>query len=135
MKLVITMLVALAVAGSALAAPNNATLTIKHQTRGCHNWSFDGKTWHASQSVTLVRGGVLTVVDNDVMSHKLIQVSGPKALLSNRTGMMGHMGASTHVAFPTRGTYVFKTRAGEDYMKGIKTVGEDNVLKLVVKVV
>jgi len=46
MKLALAILVALVVAGSALAAPNNATLTIKHQTHGCHNWSFNGKTWH-----------------------------------------------------------------------------------------
>jgi major membrane immunogen (membrane-anchored lipoprotein) len=132
MKLVLTMLVALAVAGAAAAAPNNATLTIKHQTHGCHSWSFDGKSWHATQTITLVRGGVLTVVDNDVMPHKLIQVSGPKATVA-RTAMK-HMGASAYVGFPAKGTYVFKTRAGDDYMKGIKTIGEDNVLKLVVKV-
>jgi hypothetical protein len=132
MKLALTMLVALAVAGSAVAATNNATLTIKHQTRGCHSWSFDGKSWQATQTIKLVRGGALTVVDNDVMPHKLIQVSGPKASLTG-TAMM-HMGARAHIGFPAKGTYVFKTRAGEDYMKGIKTVGEDNVLKLVVTV-
>jgi len=132
MKLALIMLIALAVAGSAVAAPNNATLTIKHQTRGCHNWSFNGKTWHATQKITLVRGGVLTVVDNDVMSHKLIQVSGPKASLTGTA--MKHMGASAHIGFLLKGTYVFKTRAGEDYMKGIKMVGEDNILNLVVTV-
>jgi hypothetical protein len=133
MKLALTMLVALAVAGSAFAATNNATLTIRHQTHGCHNWTLDGgKTWHTTQSINFVRGAVLTVVDNDVMSHKLIQVSGPKAALVGATMM--HMGARAHVAFPAKGTYVFKTRAGEDYMKGIKTTGADNILKLVVKV-
>ena len=134
MKIALPVLVAfaLAVAGSALATRNNATITIKHATRGCHNWSLDGKTWRASQSVTLVRGGVLTVVDNDVMPHKLIQLSGPKASLASAA--MNHMGAMAHVGFPVKGTYVFTTKAGEDYMKGIKTIGEDNVLKLVVKV-
>jgi hypothetical protein len=132
MKLVLTMLVALAVAGSAVAATNNATLTIKHQMHGCHNWSFDGKSWHATQTITLARGGVLAVVNNDVMPHRLIQVSGPKASLTGAA--MKHMSASAHVGFPAKGTYVFKTRAGEDYMKGIKTIGEDNVLKLVVTV-
>jgi hypothetical protein len=133
MKLALTMLVALAVAGSAVAATNNATLTIQHKTHGCHNWTLDGgKTWHVTQSITFVRGAVLTVVDNDVMSHKLIQVSGPKATLVGAA--MKHMGATAHVAFKVKGTYVFKTQAGEDYMKGIKTIGEDNVLKLVVKV-
>lgn len=127
-----TIVIAFGVAGTALAAPNNATLVIKHQTHGCHTWSLDGTTWNASQKLTIARGGVLTVVDNDVMPHTLIQVSGPKAAT---TGMrMGHMHAAAHVAFPARGTYVFKTKAGEDYMPGIKTVGEDNVLRLVVRV-
>ena len=134
MKIALPILVAfaLAVAGSALATRNNATITIKHQTRGCHSWSLDGKTWRASQSITLVRGAVLTVVDNDVMPHKLIQLSGPKASLAGVA--MKHIGARAHVGFPVKGTYVFTTKAGEDYTKGIETVGEDNVLKLVVKV-
>jgi plastocyanin len=132
MKLALTVLVALAVAGSALAAPHSATLTIRHQTRGCHNWSFAGKAVHVSQSITLARGAVLTVVDNDVMPHKLIQVSGPKSTLTG--ALMQRIGAKAHVGFPAKGTYVFKTRAGEDYMKGVKTIGEDNVLKLVVTV-
>jgi plastocyanin len=133
MKLALIMLVALAVAGSAVAATNNATLTIRHQTHGCHNWTLDGgKTWHVTQSITFVRGAVLTIVDNDVMSHKLIQVSGPKATLVGAA--MKHMGATAHIAFKVKGTYVFKTQPGEDYMKGIKTIGEDNVLKLVVTV-
>jgi hypothetical protein len=134
MKLALTMLVALAVAGSAGAAPNNATLTIKHQMHGCHSWSFDGKSWHATQTITIVRGGVLTVVDNDVMPHKLVQVSGPKAALAATA--MKHMGARAHIGFPVKGTYVFKTRAGDDYAyaKATKTIGADNVLKLVVTV-
>jgi hypothetical protein len=132
MKLALTLLVALVVAGSAVAATNNATLTIRHQMHGCHSWSFNGKTWNPTQRLTIVRGGVLTVVDNDVMSHKLIQVSGPKATLVGAA--MTKMGARAHVGFPAKGTYVFKTRAGEDYMKGVMTMGADNVLKLVVTV-
>jgi len=134
MKLSLTILVAfaLAAAGSALASSNSATITIKHQTRGCHSWSLDGKTWRASQSVTLVQGGTLAVVDSDVMPHTLIQVSGPKAVLARTT--MKHMSATAYVGFPSKGTYVFTTKAGEDYMSGVKTVGEDNVLKLVVTV-
>jgi hypothetical protein len=42
------------------------------------------------------------------------------------------MSARAHVGFPAKGTYVFTTKAGEDYMQGIKTIGEDNVLKLTV---
>jgi hypothetical protein len=47
---------------------------------------------------------------------------------------MNHMGATATVSFARAGTYVFKTKVGEDYMAGVKTVGEDNVLRLTVKV-
>lgn len=134
MKLALTALVALALAGSALAAPRSATLTIRHQVRGCHSWSFNGSSWKASQAITLAKGATLKVVDNDVMPHKLVQLSGPKATLTHSA--MAHMGATATARLLSRGTYVFKTRAGEDYpmMMKMKTIGEDNVLRLVVTV-
>ena len=134
MKLMLTALVALAVAGSAIAAPRSATLTIRHQLHGCHSWSFNGSSWKAAQTISLAKGATLKVVDNDIMPHKLVQLSGPKATLTQPA--MAHMGATAKVRFLTRGTYVFKTRAGEDYPMPMKmeTVGEDNVLRLVVTV-
>ena len=49
---------------------------------------------------------------------------------------MAKPGATATARFLARGTYVFKTRAGDDYpmMKNMKTIGEDNVLRLVVTV-
>ena len=134
MKLMLTALVALAVAGSAFAAPRSATLTIRHQLHGCHSWSFDGSSWKASQTVTLARGATLKIVDDDIMPHKLVQLSGPKATLTHAA--MTRMGATATAHFLARGTYVFKTRPGEDYPMGMKmdTVGEDNLLRLVVTV-
>lgn len=132
MKLALTAIVALVLTGSALASPTNATLTIRHQMQGCHSWSLDGKTWHPSQSTTMARGSVLTVVDDDLMPHRLVQLSGPKARITGAA--MAHMTARAHVVFKARGTYVFTTRPGEDYMKGVVTRGKDNVLRLVVKV-
>ena len=44
------------------------------------------------------------------------------------------MGAHTRVVLSKPGTYVFGTKAGEDYTKGVVTKGEDNVLRLVVSV-
>ena len=124
----------------------NASLLIRHQLRGCHTWSLDGGVYKASQTVTVARGTVLTVVDNDVMPHRLVQLSGPAVKFVNlKTGMMGagmgtarkaapgamtHMGASTRVVFTQAGVYRFMTKAGEDYMSGMKTIGEDNVLRL-----
>jgi hypothetical protein len=121
-------------AGSALAAPHGATLTIRHQVRGCHSWSFNNVRWTATQSITLARGARLTVVDNDVMPHTLVQLTGPKTHLA--TPAMRKMGARAQVTFPAKGVYVLGTKPGEDYpaMRAMKTVGEDNVLRLIVTV-
>jgi len=71
----------------------------------------------------------ITIKNNDVMSHRLIEKTGPTAVFSG-SRLMARIGATTKVTFPRAGTYVFTTQAGEDYMKGVKTTGEDNVLTL-----
>ena len=48
--------------------------------------------------------------------------------------MMARMGSRTKVTFGKAGIYKFTTKAGEDFMSGIKTIGEDNVLGLTVTV-
>ena len=134
MKLSLLTLVALTLAGSAIAAgPRSATLTIRHQMKGCHSWSADGKTWAASQKLTLTRGSTLAVVNDDVMPHRLIQVRGPSARLAHVA--MTRIGATAFTGFAARGTYVFITKAGEDYSSGMMTMGEDNSLRLVVRVI
>ncbi len=133
----------LAVSASGAA---NVSLLIRHQLRGCHTWSVNGGAFKASQTITVTHGTVLTVVDNDVMPHRLVQLAGPSVKFVNlKTGMMGggmgtagkaapgamtHMGASTRVVFTHPGVYRFTTKAGEDYMPGMKTIGEDYVLRL-----
>lgn len=122
-------------AASALAAPTGtATLTIRHQMRGCHAWSFNGGAYKAALKITVARGTTLEVIDNDAMPHKLVQTSGSKLTL--KTPAMKHMSATAHVTFSKAGVYKLTTKAGEDYpsMKGMKTVGEDNVLRLTVTV-
>ena len=54
-------------------------------------------------------------------------------LTIGRFAMVG-MGSGVIVKFAKSGVYHFKTNAGEDYMPGMKTVGEDNVLRLTVYV-
>jgi plastocyanin len=123
------------VAGTASAATPAAHLSIviRHQMRGCHTWSVDGGVWKATQAVTVRRGGSITVKNNDVMPHQLVKTSGPALQIPLR-GAMAHMGATLKVTFVQAGTYRFTTKAGEDYMPGMKTIGEDNVLRLTVTV-
>jgi hypothetical protein len=110
-----------------------ATLTIRHQVRGCHTWSFGG-AWKADQKLTLHPGSFLAVVDDDVMPHKLVQTAGDDVRIQRAS--MHAMHARAQLFFGAPGTYRFKTIPGEDYatMQNMKTVGEDNVLRLTVTV-
>jgi len=133
-------------AGAAAASP--ATLTIRHQLRGCHTWSLNGDPFAPSQTVKLARGTALTITNDDVMPHALVQLGGPAASVTNlmpsgkpavgaanaHPGRMGRPGAESRVVFAHPGVYRFTTKAGEDYMPGVKTIGPDNVLKLTVVV-
>jgi plastocyanin len=134
----LTSLLAVAILGAAIAtvaagSTANAQITIRHQTSHCHAWALGQGAYAAHLDARLAVGGTITVTNNDVMSHRLIEKSGPTAKISV-SPLMSHMGAKATVKFPRAGTYVFTTKAGEDYMKGVKTTGEDNVLTLKVVV-
>jgi plastocyanin len=120
--------------GTASAHFQQAKLTIRHQMRGCHSWSFNGGPYKPSLKITVEPGTTLTVIDNDVMPHELVQLAGPKAKLFAPS--MRHMSALAKVVLSRKGTYKFTTRAGEDYpnMSNMKTVGQDYALRLTVVV-
>jgi plastocyanin len=124
---------ALVFAASAQAGPSTSVV-IRHQMRGCHAWSVAGHAYKASQAVRISRGSTIAFTNNDVMRHTLIQTKGAKVTIVH--AKMGHMGATATVKFSHAGVYKFKTRFGEDYpgMNSMKTIGEDNVLKLTVRV-
>ena len=111
-----------------------ASLVIQHATAGCHDWSLNGSPMAASQFAHLEHGNGITVTDNDVMPHMLVQTAGPTAQMANV--QMSKMGAQSTVVFPTPGVYKFTTKAGEDYPSaaGLETTGEDHVLTLTVYV-
>ena len=118
---------------AATKAPTRATIVIRHETHGCHSWSLNSGAYKASLTAHIARGGTIIVRNNDVMPHKLIQKSGPAVHFIGHMAM-GHMSASVKVSFPKAGVYRLLTKPGEDYSKGIKTTGEDNILRLTVKV-
>jgi hypothetical protein len=131
-------LIALAATGVALAfaAPASThlgpTLIIRHHARGCHTWGFPGGPRKVTQSVTLAKGSDITIGDNDVMAHTLVQLSGPRLKLSGAN--LRSTGAAVEIVFTKAGVYRFTTKPGAHYRKGVKTIGEDNVLKLKVVV-
>jgi plastocyanin len=127
---------ALATAAVVFAATASAhapkTVTIRHQMRGCHSWSFANGPYKATLKIHVDRDLTLRFVNNDVMPHKLVQLAGPKAMIMKAN--MNKMGAVAVLNFPRAGHYRFTTKPGEDYpsMGGVKTIGEDNVLRLTV---
>lgn len=126
--------VVLAAAASAQAG-SSATVTIRHQTHGCHTWSVNNGAYKASQTMRIARGTTVTFTNNDVMPHTLVQTSGAKVAILR--GKMGHMSATAKVVFKHPGVYKFKTKAGEDYPgipDSMGTIGKDNVLRLTVTV-
>jgi hypothetical protein len=64
------------------------------------------------------------------MPHRLVLTSGPALRITNAT--LKHMGASVKLTLTKTGIYHFTTKPGEDYMSGVKTIGEDRILKLTV---
>ena len=150
MKTTIAAIAAVAVLGlaSTASAGSKATLTIRHQTHGCHAWSAGpGKTYKTAQFLKLAAGSSITIVNGDAMAHQIFQTSGPRVAIVKLPstmmdmshefkgmGVMGRPGASVKITFTKAGIYKFKTRFGEDYMKVPDTVGEDNTLTLKVVV-
>ena len=128
---------ALAVTALAFASVASAhapqTITIRHEMRGCHAWAFANGPAKASLKIRVDRDATIRFVNNDVMPHKLVQLAGPKTAIAKAN--MNHIGAVAVLMFPGKGVYKFTTKAGEDY-KGMamKTIGEDNVLRLTIVV-
>ena len=111
-------------------------IRIQHVTHGCHTWSVGTSAANPTQTLRVNAGTSFVIMNNDVMAHRLVQVAGPKVSLHLSTMMMGHMGAMTTLTLRTHGVYRFITKAGEDYPGiHVKTIGKDNVLRLMVVVV
>jgi plastocyanin len=131
--LVLTLTSALVLASMA-SAHATATVTISHQMRGCHTWSFNSGPTRPSLSLTVNAGTVVRFVNNDVMPHKLVQLAGPKLGISRAN--MNKVAASTSIKLAQPGVYRFTTKPGEDYpwASAMHTKGEDYVLRLTLRV-
>ena len=128
-RFILLLAIAGAFASTASASPSTSIL-IRHQLKGCHTWAIGNGAYRSSLSLTARPTTTLTFTDNDVMPQQLVQLSGPKVHLV--TPNMHTPGAHASVQLFARGRYVFGTKPGEDYMAGMKTIGEDNTLRLVV---
>ncbi len=133
-KLLLTLLAvaigAFIVANAVAAGAATKRVTITHVQKGCHVWSV-GAAQTASLRLTLHRGDRLTVVNQDLDMHKLVQVSGPQT----KAGPFMMMNQRVSIRFAKAGLYRFHTRVAD--MRGMpeaKTTGPDNKLVLTVRV-
>jgi hypothetical protein len=111
-------------------AGSSAELTIVHIVRGCHNWT-NGKVIAEKADVTLRQGGRLTILNQDVDIHKVVQLAGTRIA----TGKGLRMNASVKLRFAKAGLYRFKTVTSDmPGMPEMKTVGPDYQLVLIVRV-
>lgn len=114
-------------------APGKATLTIQHVQEGCHIWS-DGQRQAANMKLRMAKGGALTLVNNDIDVHRLVQLEGPDVALGSTMMMGGRMA----LVFPAAGVYRLRTETveveGMDEMMEVETEGPDNELELQVVV-
>lgn len=117
---------------AAVASPaRKGTVLIRHEAKGCHSMSVNYGAYRATQVVRLAAGGVLTVTNNDIEVQQFVQVSGPKARVTD--GVMNRPGARARMTFPRRGIYRFRNKEGKPFVPDFETNGE-NMLRLIVVV-
>jgi plastocyanin len=117
--------------GSASLA--SVRLTIRHVQRGCHVWAHGNMTG-AMMRLHLRVGQRLSILDQDVDAHQMLQFAGPMRLHMGRAMMTNHGMAIT---FSKKGVYRLGTKTVEMPGMGgmdVKTIGPDNKLRLVVTV-
>jgi hypothetical protein len=120
---------AIVASGGLAAGAATKQVSIVHVVKGCHVWSA-GTQKSAGMTVTLNHGGSLTVVNQDLDMHRLVQFAGPKVA----SGPFMMMNQRVVLRFPKTGVYRFHTKVAD--MRGMpeaETMGPDNVLVLTVR--
>ena len=105
------------------AAPKRASLSIIHVVKGCHVLMLNGAPGVVNATIPLRRGGKLSIINNDEQEHQAVQLSGPLTL--PKLANMNSLGATSQATFTKAGVYRFKFTIGRDFVKNLRTVGED----------
>jgi plastocyanin len=126
-----------------LAAPAEATtsttvyVTIRHQDAGCHAWAVVGGPYRATLQLRLRVGDRILVSNDDLMTHRLVQLAGPRMTMPPTMvqSTFHHPGGGTvALTFERSGSYRFRSIDGTDPDKPVATSGAENVLRLNVRV-
>jgi plastocyanin len=114
-----------------LSVSGGARLTIVHVQKGCHSWSSGRGAPATGVKAVLRPGQRLTVVNQDLDTHKLVSLQGPKIALGPALSMNDRV----VLTFGKRGVYKLRTTKVETMgMPEIKTTGRDHLLVMLVVV-
>jgi hypothetical protein len=120
-----------AVTAGPAAASSTVRLEIVHYFRGCHVWSRTAVLGPSVQ-VNVKRGARLTIRVSCPMDFDLSQTAGPA--LSLGSGRI-YAGTTTTILFKRSGLYKLLARNVKSSEEaGLQTLGDDNLLKLTVRV-
>ena len=115
--------------GQAGASRPPTVLEIKHFFRGCHVFT---KTETPTMTARLRRGDRIRLLDHDPMDFDLTQTAGPPVALGD---LRLRRSEARMLVFRRAGVYRFEGRNVQTSEElGLKTLGPDNTLKLIVRV-
>lgn len=117
--------------GKPLVVKGGGRLTIVHVQKGCHVWSAGTAAPAAGVKVVLRRGQRLTVLNQDLDTHELVRLAGPKLALGKALAMNDRL----ILTFRKPGVYRLRTKKIEvPGQPAVMTMGADNILAMLVVV-
>ena len=114
-----------------LLVSGSARVSIVHLQKGCHSWSTGTPAAATGVKAVLKPGQRLTVVNQDLDTHQLVRLSGPKIALGRPLAM------NDRVTLTFRTPGVYRIHLHQIEMKGmpeVETIGPDHFLGMVVLV-
>ena len=116
---------------AATRAPTIA-MSIVHFVRGCHVWSKGSKVLGPATTITTKPGARLTIRISCPMDFDLVQTAGPRLALGRPRLVAG---TTRTIVFRKAGVYKLVAKNVQTSEEvGLETLGEDNTLRLTVRV-
>ena len=111
---------------------STVSMSIVHVVRGCHFWALGSRQLGPSAIVTVKPGTKLKLRVTCPMDFDVTQVAGPKLALG---GTRFYTGTTRVLVFRKAGLYRFVARNVQTSDElGLETLGDDNPLKLTIRV-
>lgn len=108
------------------------SMSIVHVVRGCHVWALGPRQLGPVSTVSVAPGTRLKLRIDCPMDFDLVQVAGPKIALGAPRFATG---STRVIVFRKAGTYRFVARNVQTSDEvGLETLGDDNALRLTVRV-